>query len=127
TELGTDGGFRGRAVIALVEQQIERPMNGRKSRRELGWRGNIEQPLRCREQLLCPRYSFLDCSMAADEGARDLVYAEAAEDVENERDLRLLCQARLAAREHHPKHVVFDPIVCLVNRQPLFVAKCVEP
>ena len=50
--------------------------------------------------------------MAADEGARDLVYAEAAEDVENERDLRLLCQARLAAGEHHPKHVVFDRIGC---------------
>src|SRR5262249_51745555 len=46
--------------------------------------------------------------------ARDLVYAEAAEDVENERDLRLLCQARLAAGEHHPKQIVFalprDPI-----------------
>src|SRR5262245_45645016 len=92
TELGTDGGFRGRAVIALVEQQIERPVNGRKSRRELGRRGNVEQPLRCREQLLCPRYPFLDCSMAADEGVRDLVYAEAAEDVENERDLRLLAR-----------------------------------
>src|SRR5262249_9125821 len=96
TKLDTDGGFCGRAVIALVEQQIERPVNGRKLRSELARRGNVEQPLRCREQLLCPRYPFLDCSMmAADEGARDLVYAEAAEDVENERDLRLLRQARL--------------------------------
>src|SRR5215831_5320586 len=111
-EFGSDGGFRGRAVVALVEQQVERPVNGRKSRRELGRRGNLEQPLRCREQLLCPRYPFLDCSMAADEGARDLVYAEAAEDVENERDLRLLCQTRLAAGEHHPKQIVFNRIGC---------------
>src|SRR5215831_2095924 len=112
TELGSDGGFRRRAVVALVEQQIERPVNGWKSRRELARRCNVEQPLRCREQLLCSRYPFLDCSTAADEGARDLVYAEAAEDVENERDLRLLCQARLAAGEHHPKQVIFDRVGC---------------
>src|SRR5262249_12750767 len=89
-ELGADCSFRGRSVIALVEQQIERPVDGRKSRRKVGRRGNVEQPLRSREQFLGTRYPLLNCSMAADEGARDLVYAEAAEDVENERDLRLL-------------------------------------
>jgi hypothetical protein len=50
--------------------------------------------------------------MAADEGARDLVCAEAAQDVENERDLHLLCQARLAAGEHHTKQIVFDCVGC---------------
>src|SRR5215813_1281141 len=77
-ELGADRSFRRRSVIALVEQQIERPVDGWKSRREVGRRGNVEQPLRCREQFLRTRYPLLDCRVAADEGARDLVYAEAA-------------------------------------------------
>jgi hypothetical protein len=42
----------------------------------------------------------------------DFVYAEAAKDVENERDLRLLCQTRLATGEHHPKQIVFDRVGC---------------
>src|SRR5262249_57412896 len=70
-ELGADCSFRGRSVIALVEQQIERPVDGRKSRRKVGRRGNVEQPLRSREQFLGTRYPLLDCSMAADEVARD--------------------------------------------------------
>ena len=37
--------------------------------------------------------------MAADEGARDLIYAEAAQEVENERDLHLLRQPRMPTRE----------------------------
>jgi hypothetical protein len=41
--------------------------------------------------------------MAADEGAGDLGDTEPAQDVEDERDLRLLGQARLAAGEHHAK------------------------
>src|SRR5215831_11139571 len=116
TELGADGGFRGCPVVTLVEQQVERAVNGRKSRRELGWRGDIEQPLRRREQFLRPRYPFLNCGVAADEGARDLVYAEAPQDVENERNLCLLGQARLAAGEHHAKEVVLDR----VRRKELF-------
>src|SRR6516165_1290990 len=107
-ELSADRSFRGCSVISLVEQQIERPVDGWKSRREVGRRGNVEQPLRCREQFLRTRYPLLNCRMAADEGARDLICAEAAQDVENERDLRLFCQARLAAGEHHTKQIVFD-------------------
>ena len=38
-ELGADRSLRRRSVIALIEQQIERPVDGRKSRRELGRRG----------------------------------------------------------------------------------------
>src|SRR5262249_9702837 len=57
-ELGADGGFRGRAVVTLVEQQIECAVNGRKSRREVGHRSNVEQPLGRREQFFRARYPF---------------------------------------------------------------------
>jgi hypothetical protein len=94
-QLGANRGLGGRAVVALVEQEIECPIHGRKPRRKVSRRGNVEQALRSSEQSLRSRYPLLDRRMAADEGARDLGHAEPAQDVENERDLRLLDQARL--------------------------------
>ena len=46
------GAVADRAVIALVEQQIERAMNGRQSRRDVGV-GEVEETLRSRERLSC--------------------------------------------------------------------------
>ena len=45
---------------------------------------------------------------AGEERVRDLLGAEAAEDVEDERELRLLGQARMAAGEHHSQLLVAD-------------------
>ncbi|HTV55104.1 MAG TPA: hypothetical protein VMI06_09310 [Terriglobia bacterium] len=44
--------------------------------------------------------------MRADKRRRDFIDAEARQDVENERHLRLLRQPRLAAGEHHPQQIV---------------------
>ena len=101
---------RGRAVVALVEEQIERAMDGRKARGEIVGIRDVEQPLRSREHFLRARDALLDRRVAADERAGDFAHAEAAQDVEHERDLRLLGQPRMAAGEHHAQLIVFDRV-----------------
>src|SRR5262249_3693453 len=98
----------GCAVIALIEQQVEGTMDGRKPVRKISRRGKVEELVRCREHLL--HYPLLDRGMAADEGGGDLVDAEAAQDIENERNLALLREARMAAREHHAQQIVLDRV-----------------
>ncbi len=66
--------------------------------------------MRCRQHLLGPRDALLDRGMAAHEGARDFVHAEAAQDVQDQRDLRFLRQPRMAAGEHHAQQVVLDRV-----------------
>ena len=70
-QLGAHRRFAGRAVIALVEQQVQRAPDGRQAQRELGIR-EIEQPSGAREHLLAARDSLLDRRAAGEERARDL-------------------------------------------------------
>jgi hypothetical protein len=81
-------------------------------RGELSGSCDVEQPLRCCEHFLRPRDPLLDRTVGADERARDLAHAESAQGVQNQRDLRLLGQPRMAAGEHHAKQVVFDCVRC---------------
>ena len=108
-ELDPHRPIAGRAVIALVEEQIQRTADSREPRRELDVR-QIEQPPRAREHLLAPRDPLLDRRAAAEERARDLVRAEAAQDVEDECHLHVLRQSRITAREHHPQLLVVDGV-----------------
>ena len=58
-EIDPHDGFGARAVIALAEEEVERPMDGREARREvLG--GELEQALRLGERLLAARQALLD-------------------------------------------------------------------
>ena len=95
-----------RAVIAFVEQQIQRPVDRWEAGREVARVRDLEQALRLGEHLLRPRDALLDAGMRADEGAGDLVDAEAAQDVQHERDLRRFRQARMTARKHHAQLIV---------------------
>ncbi len=92
-------------MVALIEKQIERLVNGRESGRELGCLGHVEKPLGFREDFFCSCDPLFDGSVGAHESARDFIHAEAAQYVENERDLSLLGQPRVAAREHHAQQV----------------------
>ncbi len=96
-------------MVALVEEQVERAPDGRQPRDELGVR-QVEEPPRARERLLPPRDPLLDRRAAGEERAGDLARAEAAQDVEDERELRLLGQPGVTAREHHPELLVADRV-----------------
>lgn len=100
----------GGAVVAFVEEQVERAVDGRKPRGEVGGVRDLEQALGTRQRLLGAREALLDRSVRADEGAGDLVDAEAAQDVEHERDLRRLGQAGMATGKHHAQLIVLDGV-----------------
>ena len=53
---------------------------------------------------------FSIAAYAAHERIRDFMDAKAAQDVQHERDLRLLRKPRMAAGEHHAKLIVFDRV-----------------
>ena len=108
-QLRTHRGFGRRAVIALVEQQVQRAPHGREALREFGV-GQIEQPSGAREDLLSPGDPLLDRRAAGEERARDLRRAESAQDVEDQRDLRFLRQPRMTAGEHHPELLIADRV-----------------
>lgn len=61
-----------------------------------------------RQNFFRPGDALLDCRAAANKRSGNLAYAETTQDVEDKRHLRLLRQARMAAREHHAKLVVPD-------------------
>ena len=95
-----------RPVIPFVEEQVERPVYGRQPRGEVGGVRDLEQPLRLGQHPLGARQALLDARVCADESAGDLVDAEAAQDVQHERDLRRFRQARMTARKHHAQLIV---------------------
>src|SRR5262249_29580761 len=110
-EFDANCGFRGRAVVALVEQQIESALNSGKAPRKFGGTLRVEEPLRACESFLGPGNSFFNCCIGGDEGARNLMNAEAAQDVKYEHDLRFLRQSRMTTGEHHPELLVMNRIV----------------
>src|SRR5437899_261116 len=97
-------------MVAFVEEQVERAVDRRKPRGEVGGVRDLEQTLGTRECLLRAREAFLDRRARADEGAGNLVHAEAAQDVEHQRDLRRLREPRVAAGEHHAQLIVLDGV-----------------
>src|SRR5947209_8791396 len=94
-------------MVPLVKEKVDRAMDGRKTRREVGIL-QLEQPLRAGEHLLPAGDPLLDSRLGAEEGARDLLDAETAQEVEDERHLRLLAQPGMAAGEDHAQLIVFD-------------------
>jgi hypothetical protein len=107
-EFGTHGGLGRRAVVAFVEEQVKRALDGWKAPGKVVGARYIEQPLRSRQHFLGPRDALLDRSVTAHERIRDFIYAKPAQDVQHERDLRFLGKPGMAAGEHHPKLIVFD-------------------
>src|ERR1700733_14348670 len=108
TKLDADRRLWGGAVVALVEQQIERTMDSRQAGAKVLGACNLEQSLGSCEHRLGTGDALFDRGVAADKSAGDLVNAEATQNVENQRDLRLLPQPRMAAGKHHSKLVVLD-------------------
>ena len=68
-------------MVALVKEEIERALDGWKTRRKLGGSRDVEQSLRFREHFPGARYPLLDRRMSADECARDFIDTEATQDV----------------------------------------------
>ena len=95
-------------MVPFIEEQVQRALDGREARREVGSVRDIEQPLGARQDLLGPRESFLHRRVRTDERARDFVDTESAEDMQDERDLRFLREAGMAAGEHHAQLVILD-------------------
>jgi hypothetical protein len=110
-QFGTNGRLGRCAMVAFVEEQVERALHGRQPIREVGRNTSVKQPLGFGEHFLAAHDALFDCRMAAHERARDLINAKAAQDVENERDLRRFRQSRVTAGEHHPKQAVLDHVV----------------
>src|SRR5262249_25186798 len=77
-ELDANCGFRGRAVVALVEQQIESALNSGKARRKLGGTLRVEEPLRACESFLGPGNTLFNGCIRGDEGACNLMHTESA-------------------------------------------------
>src|ERR1700688_174131 len=85
-------------------------MNGGQAPGSLPSRCDIKEPFRCCEHFLGARDSFFDGGIRADESVRNFAYAEAAQDMKNECDLRLLSKLGMAAREHHAQLIVLDRV-----------------
>src|SRR5260370_33146867 len=89
-KLGTNSGLWGRPMVAFVKEQIESPLHCGETRGELGGRGDVEKLLRFCEHFLCPRDSLRDPRVGTDERAGHLAHAEAPQDVDPQKQLRLL-------------------------------------
>jgi len=83
TELNLYHSLRRCAVIALVEKQIESTLNRWEAAGKVFGTRNVEQFVGTGEHLFGARNALLDRRMAADECARNLIYAEAAQDVKD--------------------------------------------
>ena len=88
-QIGPDRRLGRRAVIPLVEQQVQRAMNRGQAGSEIGI-AEIEQPLRSGQHFLCPHNPLLRRRRGDEKRRGDLVDAESAQDVKDQRDLRLL-------------------------------------
>src|SRR5258708_11849810 len=66
--------------------------------------------LRFGQQLLAAPNPLFDRRVPAQAGAGDLIDAESAKNVEDQRHLRWFGQSRMTGGEHHAKHAVLDGI-----------------
>src|SRR5215472_4322226 len=97
-------------MVALVKQQVERALDCWKSFGDIRWSFDIKEPLRIRKYFLRTSYPLLGRSVGANKSIGNLINTETAQDMENQGDLGLLGQSRMAAGEHHAKQVVFDGV-----------------
>jgi hypothetical protein len=93
------------AVVALVEEEVERALHRGEPVLEVPG-SELEEGPRPREHLLRSREPLLHRRQRDEEGPGDLVRREAAQEREDERDLRVLRDVRVTAGEHHPQLVV---------------------
>jgi len=96
TKLEPHHGFGGRTVIALAEEEVERSMDGRKTRCEVIG-GELKEPLGAGEDFLASRKALFDCVGGCEKRACDLANAEPAQHLEDERDLHVFVKPRVAA------------------------------
>src|SRR5665213_1628540 len=94
-KLHPDHRLRGRAVISLVEQKVQRPVDRREPGPEIIAARQMEQTRRCGKCFLGARNAFLDGRCTAEKRIRDFPDTEAAQDVEYERNLSLLGKPRV--------------------------------
>ena len=83
----------GRAVIALVEQQVQRALHRRRAASRTPRRRGRTACCGSGERLFAARDALLDRRAPGQKRARDLGGAEAAQDIQDQRELRLLRQA----------------------------------
>ena len=95
------------AVVALVEQEVERSLHGGEPGLEVPG-AELEQRPGPGEHLLRPREPLLHRRERDEEGPGHLVGREAAQQRQDQRDLRVLGDVRMTAREHHPQLVVSE-------------------
>src|SRR5688572_4373627 len=106
-ELGAHRSLAG-AVVTLVEEQVESALNGEQASLKLVAGAQVEERLAAGERLLSSADALFDRSRGGQEGLRHLPGTKAAQDVQDEDDLSLFREARVATREHHPQLVVAD-------------------
>ena len=109
-QLHADRGLRRSAVVSLAEQQVERAPHGRQSRAEVIG-SKIEQPFGAGENLLAAGDPFFDGRAAAQEGARDFLRPETAENIEDQCYLGFFREPRMAAREHHSQLLITNDVL----------------
>src|SRR5215469_10235808 len=90
-------------MVAFVKQQVQRALHSRKAGGKLSAGRHVEELLRRREYFFRPRYSLFDRRVRAYKGPGYLADTESTENIEHERNLRLLAQARMTAGKHHPE------------------------
>ena len=102
--------------VALVEDEVDHLEHRRQAGGALGPARDLEGDARLGEGPLGPDDALGDRRLRHQEGARDLLGRQAAEQAQRERDARLGREHRMAGREDEAQQVVADVIVRVVER-----------
>jgi hypothetical protein len=97
-------------MVALIKEQVEGSLNGRKSGGEVLNSRDVEQSFGSREHFLSTRDALLDSGLATEECVCDFTRTEAAQDVKHKGNLDLFRESGMAAGKHHPELIVFDQL-----------------
>ena len=92
--------------IPLVEQQVDHRGHDRETLRPLRRTRCLEGDAGIADARLGPRDALLHGGLAHQEGLRDLLHRQAADDAQRQRDLLRRRQLRMAADEQQPQDVV---------------------
>ena len=110
-ERGSHPVVAGGRRVALVEDQVDDLEHRRQARGELGPARDLEGDMRLGEGPLGADDALGDRRLRDEEGTRDLLGGQAAEQAERERDPRLGGQHRMAGGEDEAQEVVADVVV----------------
>ncbi len=105
--------------VALVEYEVDHLEHRGQTGGEVHSAGNLEGDARRRERALGPDDALRDGGFRDQEGPRDLVGREAAEQTERERGAGLGREHRMTGREHEAQEIVADVIVERGGQLPL--------